>query len=482
MSRIALCGLTGSAFLLLASLGSAATFQVASSADAPDSGIDGDCGALVFTGVGFVETCTLRAAVDEANATSERDTIELPAGTYSLTLDSGASDGDDDANAGDDLDITEDVLIQAQTIADPSATVILNPEAEDLPQAIEVLGSNTGLTLQGVTVTGAGVGIRNEGSLDLLDCRVSGNASTGVANSGGTATIERCEIVENGSGAAFSSGGVGNTAGGVTLRESTVAENVGNTAGGIGTGSTSEGDAVLIAINSTIADNEAVGDTFFTTPIPSGGGGIAQTEGGGSTSTAIFRNVTITGNFSEDGGGGVNVAAGSFSLANSVIDGNSTLGSGPDCLGSIASDGYVVLGSASGCTFASGSTDRVGGPDNQLGMLADNGGPTRTAAPAAASPLVDAGDPDGCKGIGFFAPAPELDEDQRGFPRPESPDGRCDIGAVELVPEPGGLALGAAALGVLAVLRSSGARRESPPTRSSSRRCGSGAGKPVEPG
>jgi len=458
MSRFALCGLAGSAVLLLALSGSAATFQVESSADAADSGIDGVCSALIAAG-GFPPTfttaCTLRAAVDEANATSERDTIVLPAGTYSLTLGSG---DDEDANAGGDLDITEDLLIRAETTGDPSATVIENPAAEDLSQAIEVRGSGTGLTLQGATVTGAGAGILSEGALELRDCRVSGNDSTGVVNSGGTVTIERCEIVGNGSGAAFSSGGVANTAGAVTLRESTVAGNLGNTAGGIGSSSTSEGDAVLIAINSTIADNEAVGDSFLTTFIPSGGGGITQIESNG-TATAILRNVTIAGNGSEDAGGGVSVGGGSFSLANSVIDGNSTLASEPDCQGPIASDGYVVLGSASGCTFASGPTDRVGGADNQLGPLADNGGPTRTLAPAAASPLVDAGDPDGCKGIGFFGSVPVLDEDQRGFPRPESPGGRCDIGAVELVPEPGGLALGAAALGALAALRASKPRR-----------------------
>jgi len=465
--RIALNGLAGAVSLLLAAVGSAATFQVDSVADVGDREIDGECSVSIFAdGFSFVEVCTLRAAVDEANATSEPDIIVLPSGTYPLTRDADVPGSDEDADAGDDLDITEDVLIQAQTPDDPSATVIVNPETEDWPQAIEVLGSDTALTLQGVTVTGAGTGIRNEGILELVDCRVSGNASTGVINAGGAVTIERCEIVENEGRAAFAAGGIDNTSGMVTIRESTVAENVGNLAGGIASSGTSVGDAALIAINSTIADNEAVAVQETLSPggamvQPSGGGGITQRAVGGGMATAVLRNVTIADNVSEDGGGGVK-AGGSFRLANSVIDGNSTLSSGPDCVGSVASDGYVVLGSAGGCSFqgASGSTDRVGGADNQLGPLADNGGPTRTVAPAATSPLVDAGDPDGCKGIAFDSgSAPVLDRDQRGFPRPGSPGGRCDIGAVELVPEPGGLALGTAALGALAALRTRRARR-----------------------
>jgi trimeric autotransporter adhesin len=80
------------AFLLIAilSLGQhwqspvahAATFTVSSTADAPDAAPgDGICRANTFP-----PRCTLRAAIEEANSGINADTINLPAGTYTLTL------------------------------------------------------------------------------------------------------------------------------------------------------------------------------------------------------------------------------------------------------------------------------------------------------------------------------------------------------------------------------------------------------------
>src|SRR5687767_9595481 len=56
-------------------------FVVNSSADAPDGAVgDGACETVPGNGA-----CTLRAAVQEANAFANSDTINLPAGTYTLT-------------------------------------------------------------------------------------------------------------------------------------------------------------------------------------------------------------------------------------------------------------------------------------------------------------------------------------------------------------------------------------------------------------
>ena len=84
------------------------------------------------------------------------------------------------------------------------------------------------------------------------------------------------------------------------------------------------------------------------------------------------------------------------------------------------STGNNIVGDATGCTFGTQSTDRVGSGaspvDPRLGPLADNGGPTMTHALLDGSPAIDAADQ---------AAAPPVD--QRGAPR------NPDIGAYERV-------------------------------------------------
>src|SRR5262249_17313202 len=73
----------------------AATFTVDSTADAPDAvSSDGVCKTVA-------KTCTLRAAIMQANARGGAQKIILPAGTYTLTL-AGA---DEDRAATGDLDV-----------------------------------------------------------------------------------------------------------------------------------------------------------------------------------------------------------------------------------------------------------------------------------------------------------------------------------------------------------------------------------------
>jgi len=80
--------------LALAAPAHAATFNMDSTADEPDAN----------TGLAACATaagdCTLRAAIDQANADSSDSTINLASGTYTLT---GAND--EDSNASGDLDV-----------------------------------------------------------------------------------------------------------------------------------------------------------------------------------------------------------------------------------------------------------------------------------------------------------------------------------------------------------------------------------------
>src|SRR5438445_11883528 len=97
--------------LAAASLGRGATFMVDDFTDAVDmTPADNMC----LTAGG---KCTLRAAVQQANALAGADTIMLPAGTYTLTISGLCEDG----AATGDLDITDDLTI---TGAGAATTII----------------------------------------------------------------------------------------------------------------------------------------------------------------------------------------------------------------------------------------------------------------------------------------------------------------------------------------------------------------------
>ena len=77
------------------------TFTVNSTDDAVDEDFgDGSCATAGGE-------CTLRAAIQQANALAGADTIKLKAGLYTLTL-AGSSEND---GATGDLDITEDLTL-----------------------------------------------------------------------------------------------------------------------------------------------------------------------------------------------------------------------------------------------------------------------------------------------------------------------------------------------------------------------------------
>jgi hypothetical protein len=102
--------------------------------------------------------------------------------------------------------------------------------------------------------------------------------------------------------------------------------------------------------------------------------------------------------------------------------------------GAKITNGYNFADDTS-CGFT-GTGDRQGvGLDAQLGLLADNGGPTLTLLPATTSPLVDGVPAAACKADG----AAGVTTDQRSLTRPGTGTTACDIGSVELqfaVPSP----------------------------------------------
>src|SRR5262245_13896892 len=136
-SLVALAALAGAA------PAAAAPFTVDSTADAGDANTaDGVCN----DGTG---ACTLRAAIDQANASTGADVISLPAGTYHLAGAAG-----EDLNASGDLDI-DDVDSAATTIngADARTTNIVGTGSD---RVIEQRDSDESVSISAVTISGGG--------------------------------------------------------------------------------------------------------------------------------------------------------------------------------------------------------------------------------------------------------------------------------------------------------------------------------------
>ena len=383
-----------------------AAIFVTSPLDAPDASLlDETCD----TGDG---SCTLRAAIQEANAVSDADTIVLPAGEYVLSV-PGA---DEDAAATGDLDITETVTIAG---AGAATTVI---DAADLDRVLHVHAGAT-VILQGVTLRNGSAavagGILNQGILQLTNVIVSENTATddggGMINHG-TITGDFVTLSGNMSG---DNGGAYWGDGRMTLFYSTLS---GNTAQDEGGAIVSFGGVVRLEY-SAVTGNRALslrggglvnfGESQLTLTNVTVSGNDAATQGGGILNNGDLRItfVTLANNTASAGGGLHN--GGMVGVAAVIASDNTPDSCAGD--GDISTAGPVPgVNDDGSCAFPG---DLLIG-DPQLLPLADNGGPTQTRALAPSSSAVDA-----------YPDCPHI-TDQRGVQRPQGP--ACDIGAFEL--------------------------------------------------
>ncbi|HEX7231369.1 MAG TPA: choice-of-anchor Q domain-containing protein [Candidatus Binatia bacterium] len=387
-------------------------------------------------------TCTLRAAIQESNASAGTDEIVLPPNTYVLTIVS-------------QLSITDSLTITGSA----ASTTIIDGNKSARPNGrVLVISSGITVNISGVTIrnggtTDVGGGIFNGGTLTLTNSILSANnadeSGGGIYNTTG-ATAMLANITVSGNNVGEDGGGIFNL-GALMLTNSTVTGNsAGDDAGGVFnvTGGTAmlanitvsgnnAGDGgggvrnsgTLTLTNSTVSGNNAGGN----------GGGIYNFLGTvNSFSSTITNNRSDVGLHGTGVGGGIhNDAAATFTFRNTILAGNfetqrvgnvfvATTG---ECDGTISSSGNNLMKSydPSHCTV-------IGSPllaDPILGPLQDNGGTTQTHALLAGSPAIDAGSPSGCLGS-TGAPLPT---DQRGFPRSTDGNGdgaaMCDIGAFE---------------------------------------------------
>jgi hypothetical protein len=378
-------------FLTTISAAQAKTFLVNVETDGHDQTPgDGSCAAAY-------RTCTLRAAIEEANALAGDDTIEFsqsfqapnPPRTIVLMLgqlfvDSSLTIGGPGARqlAVDGAQKDRIMTVNSQPHS-PHAVLISGltfqngtPASNGYAQGGAIFVAWSDLTLRAVTV-------RNNKTI----ARLWGQAGQGDG------------------------GGIFNFASHLTILDTTITGNVAEIRGG---GLFSR-DGSFFIYNSTVSNNAA----------KQNGGGIGQTD------NSTIRNTTISNNTAFQKGGGVwveNVDAqsGYNNFGNTIVANNVAVVDN-DVSGAINSLGNNLVKNR-GASTGYLATDLPDGTDPKLGSLKNNGGPTDTRALLDLSPAIDAGD--NCIVLGNPC-AGEFQYDQRGFGFPRVNDRTVDIGAFE---------------------------------------------------
>jgi hypothetical protein len=375
--------------------------------------------------------CSLRAAVVLANQTPVQDVIEIPSGTYLLTIEGLPTDDDLEG----DLDLKSNIYLRGEGSL---VTLISAAGIDDRVVEVQPAGANS--TLEGVTLAfgsaanGGGI-LCSSGVLNLRDVWLTQNEA--IADGGGLAAFNLCWVEARGlglflndagndGGGAFVGGDfatlsvsrarmVGNEAaalggaiashgGFLRLSELEVSGNAALTGGAIFAGRDDVADGFLEMENATIAGNDATN-----------GAGIRTSQ-----IDAQIRHVTFGG---QDGDGRSLWASASAAnpseifVWNSIFAAPCEIGTATD----VDSQGGNVEVTFSTCSLEDGS-DQVGvdAADADLGPLADNGGGSRTIALGPASVAIGAG----------LSASACTEKDQRLAPRGGAP---CDAGAFEAV-------------------------------------------------
>jgi len=324
-------------------------------------------------------------------------------------------------------------------------------DAQEHSRAIDILGTNIDVMIDGLTVSGgnlagmnqggAGIRFNSSGKLAIADSKIVENSTSGSGGVGAGIQIVQGELSLVGSwinsnvtsGPAAGGGGIWSSAD-VSLRSTTVSGNSTEGTQSSGGGLHLQG-ATLDLLNSTISGNDT---------LEADGAGIH-----GDGTLIDIHHSTIVNNSASGTGGGITLlasGAAALSIQNSVIANNNDNGTAPDFTGTGVLNlpnavGYSLIGDNTGSTLGESQTadptsgNLVGDPagagiiDPQLLPLSDYGGSLPTHLPDENSPLVDAGDPN--FQANWFSPALQHDQRESPFDRVR---GTLDIGAVESVP------------------------------------------------
>ena len=264
------------------------------------------------------------------NTAASGDTINVAAGTYSKSLDLGAKG--------------------LTLLGDPKGTVV-DPSQISPVDTLRCLASAGDSTMKDITFQGGhaqkgGAIYISGGSLELVNCAISGNTATafggGIYVLAGTLTVDSSVISANTAGAG-TGGGIYQIGGSLFIRSSVVEGNSAGSGGGI----YYEASGAISLIQSTVKKNsaKAYGGGLYC----SGGvdqalcridaclfqsnqtGSTSASEGGGAyvySCNATLTNTRFEGNLADGPGGGVSTQNCISSFANCIFFGNSARNGG----------------------------------------------------------------------------------------------------------------------------------------------------------
>lgn len=372
-------------------------YNVTSTQDVNDSNPGDDfCGSA--------NGCTLRAAIDEANAATTFKTIRLPAGRYSL-------------GRGPTYFLPDN----------SSGSFFIS---SGFP--VTIIGAGAGKTI----IDGAGLDrtflifsfAAANPTVSFHDLTITGGANPYYTSCGGGVLIDgnfllsRSTVVNN---SASCGGGVEiESAANAVIDSSTIAGNrTVDPQSGYGGGVYASSNSNVAITNSTIARNTSA----------QYGGGIGVSSG--AIVSLAFD--TIVDNVTSSGGGGIaRYNSGTFFARASIIANNTDAsGQAPDCDASLQVEDWIILRSDTGCAIGgSESTLVIKNQDPRLTSITLQGGPTPTVGLTTNSPAFDylqgeyqCADLHGVQVL----------DDQRAVPRPTDHyglpqyGGYCDIGAFQ---------------------------------------------------
>ncbi len=287
-----------------------------------------DDDALAATCTVAPNDCSLRGAVTFANLVPGT-VINVPAGTYQLSIPGGAGEGFSGNNSIGDLDVRGN---NTSIVGAGAATTIIQqtqPNDRVLEINPDLLG-NFNFSISGVTLTGGrettGVGgggiisgaINN--TMSVTNCVISGNSATGAGTLGG--------------------GGISHLGGSLTVTGTTFSGNSTSASGG---GLGYSAGAPVLPVTPSAGTLLISGSTFSSNTANSGaaGGGAADLFNfNGSTGAYNINSSTFSGNTAPNGrGGAIVVESGPLTLTTSSLSANTAGVSG----GAIYSSGSASV-------------------------------------------------------------------------------------------------------------------------------------------